>query len=288
MNNNGKKYEKFVSNLQQALLDSEKCIKQKNIKIELNKKIIDNFGIEREFDLYWEYEIGGLSYKTVIECKDYKSKITIEKIDALIGKIRDTPDLKAVVATKIGYQKGAITKAKKNKIDLLIVREQNNSDWEDKDGNPYIKEINAKLPLLFPAKIIKFIPIVDVNWLKENTDIDTNNNSFRYSTRNDKIIIENLDKNEKYSLFELSNKLTPSNYKNYGHFEKEEKFKNAYIYFDDKKLKLNSYKIEYIINKPAELNFHIDYSSELLGVIEYLLKGVKKSIFKNEIREEKS
>lgn len=51
----GKAYEVFVQNLQQAMLDSERFSDQKTIKIERNKKIEDNFGIVREFDLYWEY-----------------------------------------------------------------------------------------------------------------------------------------------------------------------------------------------------------------------------------------
>ena len=41
----GRDYEIFVQNLQQALLDSEEFLKQKNIRIERNKKIADNFGI---------------------------------------------------------------------------------------------------------------------------------------------------------------------------------------------------------------------------------------------------
>ena len=102
MRNNGREYESFVATLQQALLDSEKWAESKNIKIEQNKKIKDNCEIIREFDLYWEYECAGITYKTVIECKDYASKVSIEKIDALLGKIRDIPDLKPVFATKLG------------------------------------------------------------------------------------------------------------------------------------------------------------------------------------------
>jgi hypothetical protein len=103
MNRSGKEYEGFVAKLQQAILDSEEFTHQKNIKIEMNKIIIDKNGVEREFDLYWEYELGGFTYKTIIECKYYNSTISIDKIDALIGKIHDIPDLKAVFATKQGY-----------------------------------------------------------------------------------------------------------------------------------------------------------------------------------------
>jgi len=113
MANNGKDYEFFVAKLQQALLNADAYASQKNIQVEVNKKIVDNCGIERQFDIYWEYELGGLLYKTVIECKDYASTITVEKIDALIGKVKDLPDLKAVFATKMGYQSGAQKKSRK-------------------------------------------------------------------------------------------------------------------------------------------------------------------------------
>jgi hypothetical protein len=40
-----------------------------------------------------EFDLGGYVYKTVIECKDYASTITVEKIDAFIGKTNDIPGL---------------------------------------------------------------------------------------------------------------------------------------------------------------------------------------------------
>ena len=78
MANNGRLYENFVAELQQALIDSQMFMKTKSIKIEKNKSITDRCGISREFDLYWEYEFAGVIYKNVIECKDYESKISID------------------------------------------------------------------------------------------------------------------------------------------------------------------------------------------------------------------
>ena len=112
----------FVARLQQAILSSENISAQKNIVVETDKKLIDNCGVERQFDIFWEYQLGGFTYKTIIECKDYDSKVSVDKIDALIGKVKDLPDLRAVFSTKKGYQSGARAKAEHNKIDLLIVR----------------------------------------------------------------------------------------------------------------------------------------------------------------------
>jgi uncharacterized protein YggL (DUF469 family) len=55
LSSDGKDYEQFVALLQQALLNAESFTEQKNIEVQLNKKIVDSCGVEREFDLYWEY-----------------------------------------------------------------------------------------------------------------------------------------------------------------------------------------------------------------------------------------
>jgi len=284
MKNTGKEYEQFVASIQQALLNAENITTQKNIIVEVDKKITDNCGIERQFDIYWEYEMGGFTYKTVIECKDYASKISIEKIDALIGKTRDLPGLKPVFATKMGYQAGARIKAEQNKIDLLIVREQNDSDWMGEDGTPYVKKIAITQHILMPAYIKSFEPLIDAHWVKENTDIDISK-PINFAGLNNEIFIEDNFTNEKYSLFDLSRKLSPKDDKQHGEFEIVEEFENAFIFHQEAnlRLKLKGYKIEYSISEPVISSMEFDLSKELIGVIEYLEKGTKKSIFKNGI-----
>lgn len=245
MAKDGRDYEKFVNKLQQALLDSEDIIKQKNIKIETNKKLIDTCGIEREFDLYWEYELGGILYKTIIECKDYSAPVSVDKIDALIGKLRDLPDLKPVFATKIGYQSGAKTKALQNKIELLIVREQQEKDWFDEDGTPYLKGIDINIIAHPAARVTKFNPVVDGEWVKNNTDIDISK-PLHMPARNDQVTIEDVGRNDSYSVLKLEERLAAKHAGNPGGYSKTLEFEDAYIYYDKVKLKLRSLSIEYV------------------------------------------
>jgi len=279
MANTGKEYEIFVAAIQQAILNAEEITKQKNIQVEVDKKITDNCGIERQFDIYWEYELGGITYKTVIECKDYNSYVSVEKIDALIGKIRDIPDLKPVFATKNGYQTGAKIKADQNKIDLLIVREQNDTDWKNENGTPLLKKICINMQLCLPAHISKFEPTLDLEWIRENSTIDISE-PLNLSGLDNEIFIENVDSGEIYSLHDLISKLAPMEGKEYGKFEKVEKFSNAFIRNKDLRLKLSGFKIEYSILKPINMPIEIDFTKELIGVVEYLQKGTKKSIFR--------
>lgn len=279
MANNGHEYEYFVAKLQQALLNAENYVHQKNIIVEIDKKIIDNCGVLRQFDIYWEYELGGLTYKTIIECKDYNSKISIEKIDALIGKIKDLPDLKAVFATKTGYQSGAETKALQNKIELLVVREQNDSDWTSADGTPLIKIINIQFQIQMPAKITKFEPLIDKTWL-EGSGVNLNEIQQVGGLTNE-LIIDDVGRAEKYSVYELESKLSPIGGADFGDFKKEITFEEAYFHHQSLKLKIAALKIEYSIPNPINSSFENDFSKELIGVIEYLQKGIKKSVFKN-------
>ncbi len=284
MKNTGKEYEQFVASIQQALLNAENITTQKNILVEVDKKITDNCGIDRQFDIYWEYEMGGFTYKTVIECKDYASAISIEKIDALVGKTQDLPDLKAVFATKTGYQAGAKIKAEQHKIDLLIVREQDDSDWHDDDGTPFVKHIIITQHITMPARITNIEPIFDAAWINANPQL-IKCQSLDFSGLNTEIyIIDDLN-GVKYSLYELQNTLSPVDEVKYGDFETVEEFEDAYIchQLGDFKVKIKSLKINYSIHEPFVQKIEIDLSKELVGVIEYLQKGKKKSVFKNGI-----
>ena len=284
MANNGRDYETFVQKLQQALINSEEYLHQKNISIERNVKIIDNCGIDREFDLYWEYELAGVIYKTVIECKDYASKISIDKIDSFIGKIRDIPDIKPIFATKTGYQSGAEQKAKHNKIELLIVREQIDDDWKDKDGNPFIKEIHINMLIQSPARIKAFSPKLNKDWIEQNTDIDTSK-PISMDGLNNEIFIKDNIKNEQYSIFDLQQKLTNIKKNEYGNMSQIVEFEDGYISYKDTMLKIDSYKVDYSISKPHSMPMVIDYAKELIGVIEYVSRETNPStaVFKDKI-----
>ncbi|MBW9402167.1 hypothetical protein FHC51_20555 [Leclercia sp. EC_58] len=89
--NTGKYYEKFVQTIQQTLLNADKFISGKTVLVELDKKLVNNAGVSRQFDVYFEFEAGGHLYRTVIECKDYASAIKAEKIDAFLGKTAGIP-----------------------------------------------------------------------------------------------------------------------------------------------------------------------------------------------------
>ena len=101
------------------------------------------------------------------------------------------------------------------------------------------------------------------------------------SDQNDQIFIDDIERSETYSLYELASTLSPIDGKDYGVFEKEYKFENAFICNQDIRLKMVSCKIQYEIPRPVRERIDIDVAKEIVGVVEYLQKGTKKSVLRN-------
>lgn len=285
--NTGKAYEEFVGAIHQSLIQAEKISHLKNITVEVNKKIVDRNGITRQFDVYWEFNLGGYEYKTVIECKDYTSTVSIEKIDAFIGKTADIPGLRLIYATKTGYQSGAQKKAEQYKIDLLIVREADNEDWRAPDGTPLIKTIQLNIVAITPPRITAFSPMIDANWLEsqKNLNLDDLNSKLSRQLNNQVFIVDNTT-DAKYSLYDLANSLSvriPNI--QYGAGTYKEELTDAYLESEDGeiRLKLRGYSLNYTYNKPAETISTIDYSKELLGIVQNYISGAKQMVFKDGI-----
>ena len=288
MANDGRDYEIFVATLQYAVMAAEDAATNlRNFVFERNKKIVNSYGVERQFDVYWEYQLGGLTYKTVIECKDYDSPISVDRIDGLIGKIRDIPDLKPVFATKTGYQSGATKSAEHNKVELLIARKQNDSDWTDQDGTPLIRVIPITITLSPASHIHDFKPAIDGKWVRDNTDMDISQ-PMNFSGMNNEIFVEDNDRGQRYSLRDLASRLVPPG-SSHGRFQRTENFANAYLCTEKLgKLKMSSYTVDYTTAPPITESFEVDFGQALVGVIEYLGKGEKKLVFKDQVVTEKT
>ncbi|ECA7838350.1 restriction endonuclease, partial [Salmonella enterica subsp. enterica serovar Derby] len=285
MANTGKEYEELVRDIQRSLINAENIPSLKNINIEKNKKIKDRSGIDREFDIYWEFEIGGHTYRSVIECKDYSSPVSIEKIDAFIGKTNDIPGLKLIYATRTGYQSGAKIKAEQHNIQLLVIRDQQAQDWVDDDGTPLLKSIHFKMTAILPPRIINFNVHVDKEWFYSQNEYTENTLPYLFKTElSDAIFIRNISKGEKYSIHDLS-RLLMKKVDNmvYGENIYAEKIDNGYIENANSsvKMKIKGYDCTYIYRKPIEDVSIIDFSEQIKAIVEDFITGKKKWVLKN-------
>ncbi len=96
----------------EQLKNIESCIFQ-------HDKIIEVDDGNYQIDGYIEFELMGVKYKTLIECKHYKTSISREKVAVLYDKIRACGANKGIMVSSSNFQSGAVQYASKHGIALI-------------------------------------------------------------------------------------------------------------------------------------------------------------------------
>lgn len=266
MKNTGIEYELFIQEVQQQLLDLDERNNRKTIEVTQNKKLDDRFGVSRQFDVYWEFELGGSIYRNVIECKDYNSKVSIDRIDAFSSKISDFPNLRGFFATRVGYQSGAESKAQNHGIGLLIIREPESKDWILDDGTPLVREISIKLNLMPPCELLSFVPRM-VHKEDEKREISALTNEIFIITRT-----------EKKSLYDIVNSLPRDNP---GRFSMEINLEEAKLETPECILDILGYELEYQVFENISNVISLNSQNETKAYIEDVTTKTRKLLKNN-------
>lgn len=184
--NTGIKYEKLVQGIFNAILNQESVT---NIKVEHDVKV-QGKTTKHQIDVYWEFKQGGITYKTIVQCKDWNNPVIKGELLKFSRILEDIPGQpRGVFVTKTGYQKGAKEVAIADGIILYELRGLTDKDW---GGN--IREININMILKKPNVVIK--PIVDIEWCKtklrekglNSYSLSINDNSHRIVDENNNLI----------------------------------------------------------------------------------------------------
>ena len=88
MNNAGKSYELLAQWIYQQLLDYQNDGYRK-IEVQHDVQVLGKTGVEHQIDIYWEFELAGVLYKTIIEVKDWRTKVKKEQIMGFKEKLND-------------------------------------------------------------------------------------------------------------------------------------------------------------------------------------------------------
>jgi len=117
-----------------------------------------------QIDVYWEFEIGGIKYVTVVQAKDWINTVNQGELLKFKGVLEDLPGQpRGVFVTRTGYQEGASNYAHANGILLYELRKPTESD---KRGR--ITEITVNLSMYAPfADEIKLVH--DEKWRREES-----------------------------------------------------------------------------------------------------------------------
>lgn len=123
-----------------------------------------------QIDVYWEFEVGGIKYCSIVQAKDWTTAVKQGEILQFKAVLDDLPGQpRGVFVTKSRYQKGALDVANANGILLYVLREPIEADWEGK-----IKKVVINLHAFVPrTENLKVIP--DLEWAKrelQNKEIE--------------------------------------------------------------------------------------------------------------------
>lgn len=140
-----KEYEQFVQSVYQKIIKAEG---RDTVKVEHNVHLEGASGQKHQIDVYWEYKQGGMTYKTAIECKHHRRKISIGTVRDFFGVVHDVKNLRGIVTTKRGYTSGALGFAEFYGIELRAIRESERRDYPF-SVIVYVPRITKQRPLVF-------------------------------------------------------------------------------------------------------------------------------------------
>lgn len=134
-------YEQLTQSIYQAILQNEEC---NNIQVKHNVEITGRSGVSHQIDVLWCFRQAGIEHTVLIECKNYASNITLEKVRNFFGVLNDIGNARGIIVTKTGYQSGAAEFANYYGISLKILRKPNDNDWKGRIKDIHIN-ITAKM-----------------------------------------------------------------------------------------------------------------------------------------------
>jgi len=172
MTNTGIPYEQLAQGIFQQILqlDGVANVKvQHNVTLEGKSVNGDGKRATHQIDVYWEFELGGILYKTAIQAKDWGSNLNqgeVLKFKAVLDDLPGQP--RGIIVTRTGYQSGAQQVAESNGIELYELRKP-----EPKDLTGRLLKIGINFSVFTPSIEITAVE-ADTEWLKStgfNRDI---------------------------------------------------------------------------------------------------------------------
>lgn len=159
--NTGIPYETLTQQIFQEILKQD-SVQTIDVKHDV---LLQGKTLKHQIDVYWEFTVGGITYRTVIQAKDWASKVKQEHILSFKSVLEDLPgQARGIFVTRTGYQKGALEFSRANDILLYELRQPTEKDWEGK-----IKTIIIHIHALIP-RVTEHNLVPDLKWVKERKE----------------------------------------------------------------------------------------------------------------------
>lgn len=167
--NTGKAFEQLVQEIYQSFLDFESSQNgYRKIDVQHNVTIKGITGVEHQIDVFWQFELAGHSYSTLVEVKDWNTPVKLEQLRNFKSVMNDLPgNPNGIFVSRNGFQSGAQKYAEAHGISLIQLSESKDylvgirnvvthydttalsidEDWIDEDDSR-----EEKVRLLVPMK----------------------------------------------------------------------------------------------------------------------------------------
>lgn len=153
-----REYEVFVQGIAQVLLHAQ-GLERVEVKHDVQ---VQGLSRSHQVDVYWEYRVGGVDHRVIINCKRYGGTVEVTDVLTLAGVLHDVPGAVGVIVTTVGFQKGATDYARTHGIGLKVIRPPEDDDWAG-----YIRSVACTLRLDQPELRSCFVE-VDRDWVAAN------------------------------------------------------------------------------------------------------------------------
>ena len=120
-------YEQLTQTIYQAILNNDYG---ENVQVEHNVEVRGRSGVAHQIDVLWRFKLGNVKHTVIIECKNYASSLTLEKVRNFFGVLHDIGNAQGIIVTKTGFQSGAAEYANYYGIDLKLLKRPTDKDWE--------------------------------------------------------------------------------------------------------------------------------------------------------------
>jgi len=114
-------YELLIQGVFQQLLNQE-CVP--NILVE-HDVVKQGIKTEHQIDVYWEFKLGGITYRNVVQAKNWAKRVDKSAVLKLEAVLRDLPGQpRGIIVTAQGYQKGALEVANSCGIKIYVLQQE--------------------------------------------------------------------------------------------------------------------------------------------------------------------
>lgn len=151
-------YELFVRSITEAVLRAQ-GLETVEVKHDVQ---VQGISRSHQIDVYWEYRLGGVLHRVIINCKRYSHTVEVTDVLTLAGVLSDMPGVRGLIVTTVGFQKGALDYAKSHQIGLKIVRPPQENDWAGR-----LRAVRLRMNIGIPELLACDIQL-NREWIKAN------------------------------------------------------------------------------------------------------------------------